>query len=83
MKPDVAATSDSRGLTYLKMGQWDSAIDDYSSALRFDPKLASSLYGRGLANLKKGDTSEGNSDIAAAKAIEANIVGDFLRYGVR
>jgi tetratricopeptide (TPR) repeat protein len=53
LKPDVAATLDSRGLTYLKMGQWDSAIDDYSSALRFDPKLASSLYGRGLAKLKK------------------------------
>jgi len=70
-------------LTYLKMGQWDSAIDDYSSALRFDPKLASSLYGRGLAKLKKGDTAGGDADIAAAKAIEATIVGDFARYGVQ
>jgi hypothetical protein len=47
---------------------------DYSSALRVNPKSASSLYGRGLAKLKKGDTSGGNADIAAAKAIEANIV---------
>jgi tetratricopeptide (TPR) repeat protein len=70
-------------LTYLKMGQWDSAIDDYSSALRLDPKLASSLYGRGLAKLKKGDTTDGNADIAEAKAIEANIVEDFARYGVQ
>jgi hypothetical protein len=23
---------DPRGLTYLKMGQWDSAIDDYNSS---------------------------------------------------
>ena len=74
---------DSRALTYLKMGQWDSAIDDYRSALRLDPKLASSLYGRGLAKLKTGDTTGGNADIAAAKAIEANIVGDFARYGVQ
>ena len=74
---------DSRGLTYLKMGQWDSAIEDYNEALRIDPKLASSLYGRGLAKLKTGDTTGGNTDIAAAKAIEANIVGDFARYGVR
>jgi hypothetical protein len=64
------------------MGQWDSAIDDYSSALRFDPKLASSLYGRGLAKLKKGETADGNADIAEAKAIEANIE-DFARYGVQ
>jgi hypothetical protein len=57
------------------------AINDYSSALRVYPQAASSLYGRGLAKLKKGDTSGGNADIAAAKAIEANVVGDFVRYG--
>jgi len=65
------------------MGQWDSAIDDYNEALQFNPNLASSLYGRGLAKLKKGDTTGGNADIAAAKAIEAKIVGDFARYGVQ
>jgi len=70
-------------LTYLKMGQWDSAIDDYNEALQFNPKLASSLYGRGLAKLKKGDTTGGDADIAAAKAIEANIAADFARYGVQ
>jgi TPR repeat len=64
------------------MGQWDSAIDDYSSALQSDPKLASSLYGRGLAKLKKGDTTGGDADIAAAKTIEVNIVEEFARYGV-
>jgi tetratricopeptide (TPR) repeat protein len=70
-------------LTYIKMGQWDSAIDDYNEALQFNPKLASSLYGRGLAKLKKGDTTGGDADIAAAKAIEANIAADFARYGVQ
>jgi tetratricopeptide (TPR) repeat protein len=65
------------------MGQWDSAIDDYSEALQFNPKLASSLYGRGLAKLKKGDVTGGNADIAAAKEIEAKIVSDFARYGVQ
>jgi hypothetical protein len=50
--------------------------------LRFDPKLASSLCGRGLAKLKKSNATAGGADIAAAKAIEANIVGDFARYGL-
>jgi hypothetical protein len=45
--------------------------------------LASSLYGRELAKLKKGEATGGDADIAAAKAIEANIVGDFARYGVQ
>jgi tetratricopeptide (TPR) repeat protein len=77
-----AATFDSRGLGYLKMGKWDLAVDDYNSALRLDPKLASALYGRGLAKLKKGDTIGGNVDIGAAKKLETNIGASFARYGV-
>jgi hypothetical protein len=37
---------------------------------------------RGLAKLKKGDTTGGDADIAAAKTIEVNIVEEFARYGV-
>ena len=73
----------SRGLIHLKMGQAGAAIDDFSSALRFDPKLASALYGRGLARLKNGDKAGGDADIAAAKTIRAGIDDDFMRYGVR
>jgi hypothetical protein len=65
------------------MGQWNLAIDDYSSALRLDPNLASSLYGRGLAALKKGDRTIGNADIAAAKAIKAKIADEFAHYGLQ
>jgi len=78
-----AATFDSRGLTYLKLGQYDLAINDYSSALRLEPNLAVALYGRGLAKLKKGDTTGGKADIAAAKAINAAIITDFSRYGIQ
>ena len=83
MEPNVAATFDSRGLIYLKLGEWDSAITDYSSALRLDPKLASALYGRGLAKLKKRETIEGNADVAAAKELAANIAEEFVHYGVQ
>jgi hypothetical protein len=55
----------------------------YSSALRFDPKLASALYGRGLARLKNGDKAGGDTDISAATTIQAGIGDDFARYGVR
>jgi tetratricopeptide (TPR) repeat protein len=78
-----AATYDSLGLIHLKMDQPDAAIDDYSSALRLDPKLASALYGRGLARLKTGDQAGSDADISAAKTIAAGIGDDFARYGVR
>jgi tetratricopeptide (TPR) repeat protein len=81
--PNNAATYDSRGLIYLKMGQPGAAIADYSSALRFDPKLASALYGRGLAKLKNGDIAGSKDDLSAARAMQARIDDDFTRYGVR
>jgi Flp pilus assembly protein TadD len=65
------------------MDQLGAAIDDFSSALRSDPKLASALYGRGLAKLKNGDKAGGDADISAAKEIQAGIDDDFTRYGVR
>ena len=65
------------------MGQADAAINDFSSALRVDPKLASALYGRGLARLKSGDKTGGAADISAARTIQAGIDDDFTRYGVR
>lgn len=67
----------------LKMSQFDSAIADYSSALRFEPKLARALYRRGLAKVKKGDAAGGNADLAAAKATNATIADDFAHYGVQ
>ena len=65
----------------MKMGQLDTAIVDYNSALQLEPTLASALYGRGLAKLKKGDKVGSDADISAAKKIQANIGDDFTRYG--
>ena len=44
---------------------------------------AVTLYGCGLAKLKRGDRDGGNADIAAAKAIRADIADNFARYGVK
>jgi tetratricopeptide (TPR) repeat protein len=67
----------------MKMGQFDTAINDYNSALRLDPKLASALYGRGLAKRKKGDKVGSDADMSAAKKIHAKIGDEFARYGVQ
>jgi hypothetical protein len=48
-----------------------------------DSKLASALYGRGFAKLKKGDVMGANTDITAAKELDANVLEDFARYGVQ
>jgi tetratricopeptide (TPR) repeat protein len=76
-------TLDSRGFVYLKMKQPESAINDYDAALRLNSKNANSLYGRGVAHVMLGNDVQGGQDIAAAKAIKADIGDELARYGMK
>ena len=78
-----AITLNVRGIVYLKMNQFESAIADFDEALTRAPNNPSSLYGRGLAKIKKGDEAGGNADIKAARAIKADIADQLARYEVR
>jgi hypothetical protein len=62
--------------------RYDEALADYNAALKLAPKLANSLYGRGMTKLKKGDPT-GDADIAAAKAIRPDIADKMARYGMK
>ena len=66
-----------RGVAYIVAENYDRAIDDFDAVIRIAPKVADGFYGRGLAKLKKGDTVGGDADIAAAKAIKANIADEW------
>jgi tetratricopeptide (TPR) repeat protein len=81
--PGDPNTMDSRGVAYLKLGQFDKAIGDYDAALARNPRQAGSLYGRGVARLRTGDRDGGHADIAAAAAIQTDIAEEYGRYGVR
>jgi tetratricopeptide (TPR) repeat protein len=82
LRPNNADTLDSRGFTYLKLGQWDNAIADYNAALRINPKMATSLFGRGYAKMKKDD-STGADDITAARKIKSDIGDKMVGYGLQ
>jgi tetratricopeptide (TPR) repeat protein len=82
LQPNDEDYLDSRGFTYLKLAQLDNAIADYTAALKLNPRKATSLYGRGIAELRKGDTAKGNDDVAAAKAIQADIAETIAALGV-
>jgi tetratricopeptide (TPR) repeat protein len=69
----AANTYDSRGLVQLRLGAYDKAIADYDAALALQPKTAWSLYGRGVAKIRTGHAAEGQADIAAATAINAEL----------
>ena len=83
LQPNFADAFDSLAFTYLKMGYVRRAIPFYDAALRGNPEQASSLFGRGKAKLRTGDTAGGAADIEAAKAIRPDIAEEFAAYGVR
>ncbi len=60
-----------------------TVVGDLQSALKINPRLTSSLYGRGVAKQRNGAASEGALDIVNAKAMDPNIVQEFDGYGVR
>ncbi|MGB3503958.1 MAG: hypothetical protein WBA37_01140, partial [Xanthobacteraceae bacterium] len=65
-----------------KSGKAKDAIADFDAALKANPRLTSSLYGRGLAKQRSGATAAGELDITNAKAMDPNIVKEFAGYGV-
>jgi tetratricopeptide (TPR) repeat protein len=82
MRPNFVDALDSRGLVNLKSGMTKNAIADFDAALKINPRLTSSLYGRGLAKRRNGSFAEGDLDITNAKAMDPNIVKEFADYGV-
>jgi tetratricopeptide (TPR) repeat protein len=77
-----AAVLDSRGLVRLRQGDYDKAIDDYDDSLKLAPKNAWSLYGRGIAKVRKKKTAEGQADIEAAEKLWPKIAGEYQRRGI-
>jgi tetratricopeptide (TPR) repeat protein len=73
LAPGNPAMLDSRGYVRFLLGRYADAIADFDAALTLYPKLSASLYGRGLAKEKLGDSKGSADDIAAAEAIEPGI----------
>ncbi len=82
IQPNKGHTLDSRGFVYFRMRQYDKAIADYEAALRSAPRSAASLYVRGLAKKRRGDTAGGDADIATANALDPTISDRYARFGV-
>jgi tetratricopeptide (TPR) repeat protein len=77
-----AGTFDSRGLVNFKLGKMTDAAADYNMALSLDAHMPTSLYAKGIIELRGGKTAEGNDDITAAKRVEPLIADKFALYGV-
>lgn len=58
--------------TYLKNGDFDPAIIDFTEAILLDPKPAKTYNGRGVAYWEKGDLDKAIADYTEAIRLDPN-----------
>jgi len=71
-----------RGFVRLRLGDYDKSIADYDDSLKFAPQDSWSLYGRGIAKIRRQKTAEGQADLEAAKKLSPQIADAFARRGI-
>jgi tetratricopeptide (TPR) repeat protein len=62
-----------RAVTWDKKGEYDKAIDDYTSTIAIDPKNIYAYDNRGIANYKNGDYDGAIVDYSKIIEIDPNI----------
>lgn len=80
-EPQTPAILDSRAFILLRLGRLDEAIADYDKALASSMQ-PTSLYGRGVAYMRRGDKTKGEADMAAAAKADPTIAASFAKWGV-
>jgi tetratricopeptide (TPR) repeat protein len=80
LEPNSPAILDSKARVLLQQGNPSAALEIYDAALAKTPELSASLYGRGLARIALGQTSEGEADKAAALELDPTAADDFKSY---
>ena len=63
---DLAKLHYDRAVEYANKGDYDRAIDDFSAAIRLDPKYDPAFNNRGAAYLAKGENDRAFADFSEA-----------------
>jgi tetratricopeptide (TPR) repeat protein len=77
-----AQVANSRGLVFLRLGNYDKSIADYDASLKVMAKNPWSLYGRGIDKLRRQQAAESQLDLNQATAIRPQVAEEFKRRGI-
>jgi predicted aspartyl protease len=82
IRPQASHIMDSKAFVLYQLGRHQEAMETYNQVLAIDPQSAASLFMRGHTRKSLGDAAGGNTDIAAAKTIDADVFSTFEGSGV-
>lgn len=74
-RPEDPLALNWRGRLKLDALDFRGAVEDFSEAIRLDPKLAAAWYNRGNARLDLGDYQAALLDLGEAARLDASLVG--------
>jgi tetratricopeptide (TPR) repeat protein len=77
-----ASILEHRGFVRLRLGDYEKSIADYDDSLKLAPEDPWSLYGRGIAKLRRQKTVEGQADLASATKLMPSVGDEFARRGI-
>ena len=80
--PGASNILDTRGLVQLRLRAFDKAVEDYTAALTKRPDLATSLFGRSIAEGRLGRSDQAKADADHAQAADPNVKAKFASWGV-
>ena len=72
-----------RGLVYLRQGKLDSALSDFATALKLQPKLFIARYGLGVAELRKGLKDQGQNDVLTVQIARPELARRLAAAGLK
>jgi len=82
LEPKQPAFLDSKGFVLLQLGRFDEAIAAFDAALATSPRMAPSLYGRGMAKKRRCKCDAGEADLKTGRLNDRTIVRRFATAGL-
>ena len=71
-----------RGVAYTAINKLDEAVEDYTAAIKLDPKDPSGYFNRGVVLHRQGKTAQGISDLDEAIRLDENDPSGPLNRGL-
>ena len=68
-----------RGLTYFRLGEFESAIQDYDKVLELKPKFTKAYAVRGIMLLHIKEWQSAKLDLTFAKNLRVNVIAEFRK----
>lgn len=70
-----------RGISYDKMGKYESAVADFTTVLQLDPQNVNAVFNRGSSYDSMGQYDKAVADYSRALDLDASIASSSLQNG--